>query len=219
MNQGGYGQGPGQYGNQPPAGGYGQQAAAGYGQQAAAGYGQQAAGGYGQPAPHNPYAQAQKALSGAGTQVKAMQYIFIGLGAVLAVVGVVLIFVVNVMTGAMLAGAGVILAVVGLFVMPQFTGMMSQATGQVDALAYKAQLAQTGMPAQGRLIQLQQTGKLVNYNPEVRALVEVQHPQMGSYQVQTDVVVPQISIPQFQPGAQVQVRINPQNPQDVAIVV
>jgi hypothetical protein len=103
-------------------------------------------------------------------------------------------------------------------VLPKFFGMMGQATAMVDGLASKERLAQTGIPAGGRLLQVQQTGRLVNYNPEIQALVEVQHPQFGVYQVQTTAVVPQIAIPRAQPGAPVQVRVDPQNKNEIALV-
>jgi hypothetical protein len=218
---------------QPPAGqpGYGQPPAGqpGYGQPPAGqpGYGQPAQPGYGVPgmppghAQHmaGSYGQAQQALAGAGTHLQLMQWGFIGLGGLLAVVGVIWLITGALSYGLSLIITGVVLVGVAFFILPQFTSMVGSATAQVNALAAKNQLALTGMPASGRLLQVQQTGRMVNYNPEVMAMVEVQHPQMGTYQVQTTTVVPQISIPQFQPGAQVQVRINPQNPQDIAIVV
>jgi hypothetical protein len=40
----------------------------------------------------------------------------------------------------------------------------------------------------------------------------------GPYQVQTTAIVPIMSIAQFQPGRVVNVRVNPQNPHDVAVV-
>jgi hypothetical protein len=174
------------------------------------GHAQQMAGSYG---------QAQQALAGAGTHLQLMQWGFIGLGGLLAVVGLIWLITGAFSYGLSLIITGVVLVGVAFLVLPQFTSMVGSATAQVNALAAKNQLALTGMPASGRLLQVQQTGRMVNYNPEVMAMVEVQHPQMGTYQVQTTTVVPQISIPQFQPGAQVQVRINPQNPQDIAIVV
>lgn len=167
----------------------------------------------------NPYGAAQNALKTAGGTMKMMQYGFIGLGALLVLGGIVMLITVGIGEGLGMLITGVVLAGTAFFVLPQFSSMVGSATSQVNALAQKAQLAQTGLPAMGRLLQVQQTGTLVNFNPEVRALVEVQHPQMGTYQVQTTAVIPQISIPQFQPGAQVQVRINPQNPQDIALVV
>lgn len=175
--------------------------------------------GMGGQQPYNPYGQAQKALSGAGSSIKMMQVLFAGLGGLMAIGGVIMLILVDIGGGIGLIVTGVIFAVVALTVLPRFTGMIGSVSSQVEGMAYKAQLAQTGMPAMGRILQVQQTGRLVNYNPEVQALVEVNHPQRGVYQAQTTAVVPQISIPQIQPGAQVQVRINPQNPQDIALVV
>lgn len=174
---------------------------------------------YGAPAPVNPYAGAQKALSGASGTIGMVKYLLAGLGGLMILGGIGLAIVVSIGAGIGLAVTGAIMIATAFIFLPQFTGMVGSATAQVNALAAKAQLAQTGMPAAGRLLQVQQTGRMINYNPEVLALVEVQHPQMGVYQAQTTVVVPQIAIPQMQPGAQLQVRINPQNPQDIAIVV
>lgn len=169
--------------------------------------------------PHNPYGQAQSAIKSANTQINVMQYAFAGIGGLMVLGGIVMIFVVGFGAGLGLAITGAIFAGVAFTVLPQFTGMLGAASSQVDGLAYKAQLAQTGMPAMGRLLHVQQTGRMVNYNPEIQAVVEVHHPQIGTYQAQTTAVVPQISIPQVQPGAQVQVRINPQNPQDIALAI
>jgi hypothetical protein len=181
----------------------------------------------GMPMVHNPYAavqaqqlgRAQGALSGASTTIKLLQWGLGGLGAVLAIVGIVMLITGNGGAAIGLIITGVVLVATAFLFLPQFKGMLGSATAMVDGMAHKAQLAQTGIPASGQIVQVQQTGRLINYNPEVHAVVQVQHPQMGSYQAQTTCVVPQIAIPQIQPGAQVQVRINPTNPQDIAVVV
>jgi hypothetical protein len=54
-------------------------------------------------------------------------------------------------------------------------------------------------------------------NPQVAATLMVNGPQ-GPYQVQTTCIVPMMNVPQFQPGRVVNVRVNPQNPMDVAVV-
>ncbi|MCD6498829.1 MAG: hypothetical protein J7M25_11100 [Deltaproteobacteria bacterium] len=187
-------------------------------------YGQQQNSGL-PPAPNHAnqmnarYGRAQKALAGAGAQMKILRFGLLGGGGVAIVVGIVLLVLGNISAALSLLIAGVVMVAVALFVLPQFSGMLGQATATVNALAQKNQLALTGIPAQGRLMQVQQTGRMVNDNPEIQALVEVHHPTMGVYQAQTNVVVPQIAIPQFQPDAHVQVRINPNVPQDIAVVV
>jgi hypothetical protein len=172
----------------------------------------------GAPGAGNSFAQAQGALAGAGGMMKFMKVAFIGVGALCALGGIGLLIFVDAITGISMIFTGGVFVVVALVVLPKFTGMVGQATAMVDGLAAKEQLAQTGVPAQGRLLSVQQTGRLVNYNPEIQALVEVHHPQLGVYQTQTTAVVPQIAIPRAQPGAPVQVRVSPQNQHEIALV-
>jgi hypothetical protein len=164
------------------------------------------------------FGQAQSALAGAGGMMKAMKYGFIAIGGLCVLGGVVLVFAVDPVTGISIAFTGAVFVVVALAVLPSFSGMLGQATAMVDGFAAKEQLALTGIPAMGRLLSVQQTGRLVNYNPEIQAVVEVHHPQLGPYQTQTTAIVPQIAIPRAQPGAQVQVRVSPQNQHEIALI-
>ena len=166
----------------------------------------------------NSFGQAQSALAGAGGMMKMMKYAFIGIGGLCALGGLAMVFTVDVITGISVAFTGVVFVVVAIAVLPRFSGMLGQATAMVDGFAAKEQLAMTGIPAMGRLISVQQTGRLVNYNPEIQAVVEVHHPQLGPYQTQTTAIVPQIAIPRAQPGGQVQVRVSPQNQHEIALV-
>jgi hypothetical protein len=166
----------------------------------------------------NPYAQAQSSLKTAGSMLRIMQFALAGLGALMAIGGVAMMTTLGVGAGSGLLIAGVVTAVTGWFTLPKFMGQIGGATAMVDALAAKQQLAMTGIPAQARLLSVQQTGAFINMNPQVQAVLEIQGPQ-GVYQTQTMAVVPQIAIPRFQPGAMLQVRINPANPHDVAVVV
>jgi hypothetical protein len=118
----------------------------------------------------------------------------------------------------MTAITGGVLIGIAFSVLPRFAGTLGQASAMVNGLAAKEQLAQTGVPARARLMSVQQTGRLVNHNPEIQAMVEVHHPQLGVYHAQASAIVPQIAIPRAQPGAEVQVRVNPQNQHDIALV-
>jgi len=164
------------------------------------------------------FGQAQSALAGAGGMMKALKYGFIAIGGLCVVGGIVLVFAVDAITGISIAFTGAVFVVVALAVLPRFSGMLGQATAMVDGFAAKEQLALTGIPAVGRLLSVQQTGRLVNYNPEIQALVEVHHPHLGPYQTQTTAIVPQIAIPRAQPGAQVQLRVSPQNQHEIALI-
>jgi hypothetical protein len=209
---------------------------------APAGYPGAMPGGYGSPPPgmqvgmqvpgmaHHPMAagmpmaaqssfgQAQGALANAGGMMKLMKYAFVGIGGLCVLGGVALLIFVDAVAGIGCIFTGVVFAVVALTVLPKFAGMVGQASAMVDGFAAKEQLARTGIPAQGRLLSVQQTGRLVNYNPEIQATVEVHHPQLGVYQTQTTAIVPQIAIPRAQPGAPVQVRVSPQNQHEIALV-
>ena len=179
-------------------------------------------------APPNPYApmgnplgglsQAQGALRGAGSMLRVMQIAFLVIGVAMLAGGIYFVVNDNAGTGIGLVIGGISLAGTGWFQLPKFLGMVGQATAQVDGLARQQQLAATGIPAVGRLLFVQQTGRMINYNPEIAATVEVQHPQHGTYQAQTTAVVAQMAIPRAQPGAQVQVRVSPTNPQEIALL-
>jgi hypothetical protein len=168
--------------------------------------------------PHNSFGQAQSALKGASGMMTAMKWGFVAIGGLCVLGGLAMIFMVDAVTGISVAFTGAIFVAVALLVLPRFSGMVGQATAMVDGFAAKEQLAHTGIPAMGRLISVQQTGRLVNYNPEIAAVVEVHHPQLGPYQTQTTAIVPQIAIPRAQPGAQVQVRVSPHNQHEIALV-
>ncbi len=170
------------------------------------------------PAGHNPYGQAQNALAAGGNMLAIAKYSTIGLGGLCILGGAVALFALDAVTGVMIAISGGVMIGVALSVLPRFAGMLGQASAMVNGLAAKEALAQSGTPAQGRLLAVQQTGRLVNYNPEVQVTVEVSHPTLGIYQTHTSAVVPQIAIPRAQAGAMIQVRVNPQNAHDVALV-
>ena len=109
------------------------------------------------------------------------------------------------------------LGATGWFVLPQFLGQLKNASALVGGLQAKEQLAMTGVPAVARVVQAAQTGTMVNHNPQVWFQLEVQGPQ-GVYAAQTTAVVPQLNLSQCQPGMSLHVRVNPQNPNEIAVV-
>jgi hypothetical protein len=160
---------------------------------------------------------AQASLKMAGGMLRTMQILFSVLGALMAVGGVVMIFTVDAGSGIGMILTGGIMAGTAWFMLPKFMGMVGGASSMVNALAAKEQLAMTGIPTTAQVLGMQMTGTMVNMNPQVMATLQVNGPQ-GPYQVQTTAIVPQMNIPQFQPGRVVNVRVNPQNPMDVAVV-
>jgi hypothetical protein len=227
---------------QQAAPGYPQAPAPGYPPQGAPGY-PQAPAGYPQPGMPQPGAppygappgmpganaygmgpnlatrlgSAQGSLQRAGGMLRTMQILFTVLGGLMAVGGVLVLILVDAGGGIGLLITGVVMVGVAWFTLPKFMGQLGGATAMVNAMAAKEQLAMTGIPTTARVMQMQQTGTMVNNNPQVMATLQVNGPQ-GPYAVQTTAIVPIMNIAQFQPGAMVNVRVNPQNPMDVAVV-
>lgn len=82
-----------------------------------------------------------------------------------------------------------------------------------------AQLLVTGEPAQAKVLSLNSSGMMVNYNPVVDLILEVYPRSDMPYQVQLRTMVPSIKVPQVQPGMTVEVRFNPANRQEVALAL
>ncbi len=79
-------------------------------------------------------------------------------------------------------------------------------------------IIQNGIPARAKILSVRQTGVMLNNQPQVEFLLEV-HPLSGMpYQAQAKAVVALFSIPQFQPGAEVAVKIHPTDQTKVAVV-
>ena len=74
-----------------------------------------------------------------------------------------------------------------------------------------------GIPAQAKIVGVQQTGVLVNHQPQIVFELEVQPPGGAPYRAQAKAVVPMVHIPQLQPGAEVPVKIHPADPTKVVL--
>lgn len=79
-------------------------------------------------------------------------------------------------------------------------------------------ILQTGMPGKAKVLSLAETGVTINNAPQVLLTLEVTPDSTRRpYQVQTKQVISIVHIPQFQPGAKLLVRIDPNDPNQVAI--
>lgn len=82
-----------------------------------------------------------------------------------------------------------------------------------------AKLLQTGTPAMATILSIWETGLRINNQPEIGFQLRVQ-PQGGQpFDTQAKAIISMLQIAQIQPGAQVQVRYNPQNPAECAVVI
>jgi hypothetical protein len=105
----------------------------------------------------------------------------------------------------------IIITVVVLFFVFRFLGNLSKA-GQATQ-----QLLMTGVPATATVLQLEDGGMRVNDNPMVNVMLQVNSTQFGTYQAVVQSIVPMIKLAQVQPGQTVNVKVDPSNPQRVAL--
>lgn len=78
-------------------------------------------------------------------------------------------------------------------------------------------ILQNGVPAQARIMAVQQTGMMVNHQPQIVFDLEVRSPGGSPYRAQTKAVIPVVNIPQLQPGVEVPVKIHPTDPAQVVL--
>ena len=74
-----------------------------------------------------------------------------------------------------------------------------------------------GITAKAKIISVQQTGMRVNYQPQAIFQLEVYPPNGAPYQATTKAVISMVNIPQYQPGAEISVKIHPTDPTRVEI--
>jgi hypothetical protein len=94
----------------------------------------------------------------------------------------------------------------------------NQVMGDMAGEAQKAQhLMANGKVGTAVVSEIRQTGTFVNENPQVEIDLNVAVEGMPAYTVTHRQVIAQIAIPQFQPGATVPVRVDPQDPTSLII--
>jgi hypothetical protein len=119
----------------------------------------------------------------------------------------------------MMTGFGTIMTVVSIgitVVVLFFVFRLMSNLGKTNQATQE--LLMNGVPATATILQLQDGGMRVNDNPMVNVMVEVDSAQFGKYQaVVQGQLVPMIKLAQVQPGQMINVKINPSNPQHVAL--
>lgn len=78
-------------------------------------------------------------------------------------------------------------------------------------------LVRRGVDASAKLMVVEQTGTRVNDQPMLRLRMMVEVPGKAAYAVLHREVVPQIRLAQLQPGIQLPVKVDPQDPRNMAI--
>lgn len=100
--------------------------------------------------------------------------------------------------------------------MNQWSSTIDQAKGHMKGMDDAARLRATGRPTQARVLQLADTGTLVNFDPVLRLQLEVIPPAGGpNYVTELQTVVSKIAIPRV--GDILRIVVDPANPQALAI--
>jgi len=101
---------------------------------------------------------------------------------------------------------------------------LHQATEAVDdAMALQADMAKqqallaTGTPGTATIKGFTDTGMIVNYNPQVVLAVSVEIEGKPAYDAQVTTSVPQMHIALVQPGNKIGVKVDPTDPNNIAI--
>src|SRR5262245_27897886 len=85
-----------------------------------------------------------------------------------------------------------------------------------DEAQQRQRIFAAGHPAQARIVQVRQTGTTVNNQPEVDLLLDVFPSNAPPYRARTSRLVSLFEIPRFQPGATIEVRVDPTDPSRIA---
>jgi hypothetical protein len=76
-----------------------------------------------------------------------------------------------------------------------------------------------GVSGEATIVQIRQTGVMVNHQPQAALTLDVRVPGWEPYQVEAKMVIPIVNVPQFQPGAVVPVKVDPDDHSKVALDV
>jgi len=81
-----------------------------------------------------------------------------------------------------------------------------------------ANVLRSGTAAKARIDDIRPTGNEHNDQPEVKLSLEVQPPGAAAYRASVVTHLSPVYLPRFQPGAVIDVRFDPKQPADVALV-
>ncbi len=90
-------------------------------------------------------------------------------------------------------------------------------TKMANASKAAARVLSSGTPAVAQVLAANQTGTYVNNNPQIVLTLNVTPHGGTPYQAHVTKVVSMFEIPQYQVGAQLDVRVDPANPANVAV--
>ena len=97
---------------------------------------------------------------------------------------------------------------------------LSKSLQQKQQLA--TELQERGLRGSATVVELIDTGMLINYNPRVNLVLDVVVERQAPYRITKTETIPMTRLPQVQPGQAIEVLVDPndrQNPDRVVIVL
>ena len=88
---------------------------------------------------------------------------------------------------------------------------------KMSGVSQAKELHATGNPAQAEILKIWDTGMTVNEDPVVGFLLKVRSEGKSDYEAETKIRIPRLQVSQYQPGAVVDVRVDPADPQRVSL--
>jgi hypothetical protein len=95
------------------------------------------------------------------------------------------------------------------------SGWIDRRTGITETREVQAM----GESAQATIVEIVDTGMTLNNDPVVDLILDVHRTGQSSYQARTRTPISRLDVPRFQPGAIVPVKVDPRNPNRVALDV
>jgi hypothetical protein len=96
-------------------------------------------------------------------------------------------------------------------------GCISVMIGSLTGEDVASEVRENGVPATARVLKIWETGVRINDNPVVGFLLEVHAEGLEPYQAETRALISILQIPQIQPGTELQVMYDPNDPTRVAL--
>jgi hypothetical protein len=90
-------------------------------------------------------------------------------------------------------------------------------SNKMSGVSQAKELHTAGNPAQAEIMKIWDTGMTVNDDPVVGFRLKVRPQDQSEYEAETKIRIPRLQVSQFQPGAVVDVRIDPADPQRVSL--
>lgn len=105
---------------------------------------------------------------------------------------------------------------VGIFVVTFIAALVLKISKADSAHKALGELWRTGTPAKAKILNIQTNGSGMNDNPRIQFDLEIVVEGRAPYKLHTDFMVSKIRLPAIQPGEEIEVRVDPNDPNSIA---